>query len=88
MYFHNVNAFCRLTPDVKEFAVKLEDMLVKLGHHLSIDKDGFYCKIFYFSGVSANVYPEIYDTKKVYEVLNNFNKPQSYLWSCLQNCKA
>ena len=88
MYFHNANAFCHLTTEIKEFAVKLENTLVTLNHHLSIDKDGCYCKIFYFSGNSTYTYPEIYDAKKVFGILNNFDKNESYLWTCLKKCKA
>lgn len=36
MYFYNATAFCYLTPTVKDFAVKLENMLVKLEHHLGL----------------------------------------------------
>lgn len=87
MYFCNATAFCHLTPTVKDFAVKFEDMLVKLEHHLLISEDGLYCKIFYHQP-STNVYPDVYDTQKVYAMLNNFNKHKNYLWSFLQDCKA
>jgi len=72
---------------VKEFAVKLNNMLVKLDHRLAISEDGLYCKIFYYQP-STNVYPEIYDAQKVCKMLNNFNNHKTYLWSFLQNCRA
>ena len=87
MLFYSANAFCDLTPSVKEFAVKLENMLVKLDHHLLIREDGLYCKIFYYQP-STTAYPGIYDAQKVYEMLNSFNKHKSYLWSFLQNCEV
>lgn len=87
MYFYNAFNFCLLPPSVKEFAVKLENMLVKLEHHLLISEDGLYCKIFYHQP-STNAYPSIYDARKVYEMLNGFNKHKSYLWSFLEDCKA
>jgi hypothetical protein len=87
MYFYNAFNFPLLTSSVKEFAVKLENMLVKLEHHLLISEDGLYCKIFYHQP-EAIAYPGVYDTQKVYEMLNSFNKHKSYLWAFLQNCKA
>jgi hypothetical protein len=87
MYFYNAFNFHLLTSSVKEFAVKLENMLVKLEHHLAISENGLYCKIFYYQP-STNAYPDVYDTQKVYEMLNNFNKHKNYLWSFLQDCKA
>ena len=87
MNFYPSHAFCFLTPSVKEFTVKLENMLVKLELHLLISEDGLYCKIYYHQP-EAKVYPGVYDAQKVYEMLNSFNKHKSYLWSFLQNCKA
>jgi formylglycine-generating enzyme required for sulfatase activity len=87
MYFYNAFNFPFLTSSVKEFAVKLENMLVKLEHHLAISEDGLYCRIF-FHQPYAGVYPGVYDTQKVYEMLNNFTEHKNYLWSFLQDCKA
>jgi hypothetical protein len=87
MIFYNAFDFCLLTPTVNDFAVKLENMLVKLEHHLLISEDGLYCKIVYLNP-SIKVFPDVYDTQKVYEMLNSFNKHQNYLWAFLQNCKA
>ena len=85
MFFYNAFNFPFLTSSVKEFAVKLENMLVKLEHRLAISEDGLYCKIYQ---PSTNAYPGVYNTQKVYEMLNNFNKHKNYLWSFLQDCKA
>ena len=87
MNFYNSSAFSFLTPTVKDLAVKIENMLVKLEHHLLISEDGLYCKIFYHQP-EAIAYPGVYDTQKVYKMLNSFNKHKNYLWSFLQNCKA
>jgi hypothetical protein len=87
MIFYKAFDFCLLTPSVQEFAEKLENMLVKLDHHLLISEDGLYCKIFYLEP-SLNVFPYVFETQKVYEMLKNFNKHKSYLWAFLQNCKA
>ena len=87
MNFYASHAFYFLTPTVKDLAVKLENMLVKLECHLLISEDGLYCKIFYHQP-EAIAYPGVYDAQKVYEMLNSFNKHKSYLWSFLQNCKA
>ncbi len=62
-------------------------MLVKLEHRLAISEDGLYCRIFYYQPY-AGVYPGVYDTQKVYEMLNNFTEHKNYLWSFLQDCKA
>ena len=62
-------------------------MLVKLEHHLAISEDGLYCKIFYHQPYPG-VYPGVYDTQKVYQMLNNFTEDKNYLWSFLQDCKA
>lgn len=87
MNFYQSTAFCFLTPTVKDSAVKLENMLVKLDHHLLISEDGLYCQIF-FQQPEAVVLPGIYQTQKVYEMLNSFNKHKNYLWAFLQNCKS
>lgn len=84
--FYNSTAFCYFNPTVKDLAVKLENMLVRLDHHLLISEDGLYCKIFYYEP-SPNAYPGVYKTQKVFEMLNSFNKHKNYLWSFLQNCK-
>ncbi|MDJ0507349.1 MAG: hypothetical protein PX635_19275 [Nostocales cyanobacterium LE14-WE12] len=86
MNFYPSHAFCFLAPTVKDLAVKLENMLVKLKHHLLISEDGLYCKIYYHQP-EAVVLPGIYQTQKVYEMLSNFNKHKNYLWAFLQNCK-
>jgi formylglycine-generating enzyme required for sulfatase activity len=89
MFFYNAFNFPLLTSSVKEFAVKLENMLLVLEHHLAISEDGLYCRIFYHQPSSLfNAYPDVYDTQKVCEMLNNFNKHKNYLWSFLQDCKA
>ena len=85
MIFYSAFDFCILTPSVEELAIKLENMLMKLEHHLLITSDGRYCKI-YFHQPEANVFPGVYDTQKVYEMLSEFNRHKSYLWSFLQNC--
>jgi hypothetical protein len=87
MFFYNPFNFPLLTPSVKEFAVKLENMLVKLEHHLAISEDGLYCRIFYYQPYTG-VYPGVYDTQKVYEMLNNFTEHKNYLWSSLQDCAS
>jgi formylglycine-generating enzyme required for sulfatase activity len=87
MFFYNAFNFPLLTSSVKEFAVKLEKMLVKLGHRLAISEDGLYCKI-YFHQPYSGVYPGVFDTQKVYQMLNNFTEHKDYLWAFLQDCKA
>jgi formylglycine-generating enzyme required for sulfatase activity len=87
MFFYNPFNFPLLTSSVKEFAVKLENMLVKLEHHLAISEDGLYCRIFFHQPYTG-VYPGVYDTQKVYQMLNDFTEHKNYLWSFLQDCKA
>jgi formylglycine-generating enzyme required for sulfatase activity len=87
MFFYNPFNFPLLTSSVKEFAVKLENILVKLEHHLAISEDGLYCRIFFHQPYTG-VYPGVYDTQKVYQMLNDFTEHKNYLWSFLQDCKA
>jgi NH3-dependent NAD+ synthetase len=87
MNFYSAFDFCLLSPSVKDLAEKLENMLVKLDHYLLISEDGLNCKI-YYREPSPNVFPDVYDTQKVFEMLKTFNKHQNYLWSFLQNCKV
>jgi hypothetical protein len=87
MYFYNASNFHLLTSSVEEFAVKLENMLVKLEHHLAISEDGLYCKIFYRQP-STKAYPGVYDAQEVYQMLNNFTEPKNYLWSYLTRLQS
>jgi len=87
MEFYNAFNFCLLTPTVKEFALKLENKLEQLDCHLLISEDGLYCKIYYHQPYTG-VFPYVYDTQKVYEMLNSFNKHKNYLWSFLLDCEA
>lgn len=87
MEFYNAFNFCLLTPTVKDFALKLENMLEKLDHHLLISKDGRFCKI-YFHLPYPDVLPDVFDAIKVYQMLKHFNKHKSYLWSFIQDCKV
>ena len=86
MEFYNAFNFCLLTPTVKDFALKLENMLEKLDHHLLISENGHYCKIYFYQPYTG-VFPGVYDAQKVFEMLICFNKHKSYLWSFLQDCK-
>lgn len=87
MEFYNAFNFCLLTPTVKDFALKLENMLEKLEHHLLISEDGRFCKI-YFHLPYPDVYPYVYDALKVYQMLKTFNKHKSYLCSFIRDCKV
>jgi hypothetical protein len=87
MYFYNAFNFPLLTSSVEEFAVKLENMLVKLEHHLAISEDGLCCKIFFHQPYTG-VYPGVYDTQEVYQMLNNFTEHKNYLWSYLTRLQS
>lgn len=87
MEFYSTFDFCLLIPTVKDFALKLDNMLEQLDHHLLISEDGRFCKI-YFHKPYPDVFPDVYDAQKVFEMLRTFNKHKSYLWSFLQDCKT